>query len=88
MSAVVNRTPKKKASNRGSAKEEPIKLQGTVSQKLSHIMYRVALANGHVLLAHPSGRVRQFSIAINPGDTVDLEITPYDLSKGRIVYRH
>ena len=87
MSAVANRITKKKESNSGSAKEPSIKLQGTVSQKLSHSMFRVALANGHVLLAYPSGDIRRHSIAINPGDKVDLEITPYDLTMARIVYR-
>ncbi len=87
MSAVLNRTTKKKISNRGSAKEQPIKTQGTVTHKLSHNMFRVALANGHVLVAYSGSRIIQNSIRINPGDEVELEISPYDLTKGRIVYR-
>ncbi len=87
MSAVGDRTHKNKASNSGSAKEEPIRLEGTVSQKLPHTMFRVALANGHLVLAYPGSRIRENSIRIETGDKVELEMTPYDLTKGRIVYR-
>jgi translation initiation factor IF-1 len=87
MGAVENRTTNKKASNSGSAKEQPIKLQGTVSQVLPNTMFRVALPNGHVLLAYIGGRMRPHFIRISAGDQVELEISPYDLSKGRIVYR-
>ena len=87
MSAVKNRTTKKKTSNNGSAKEQPIKLQGTVSQKLPHTMFRVALTNGHLMLAYPGSGIRQHSIRIDTGDKVELEISPYDLTKARIVYR-
>jgi translation initiation factor IF-1 len=87
MSAVKSRTPKPKASNNGSAKEQPIRTQGTVSQMLPHTLFRVALANGHVLQAYPSGEIRRHFISISVGDKVELEITPYDLTKARIVYR-
>ena len=87
MSAVTNRTTNKQASISGSAKEQPIKLQGTVTQVLPNTMFRVALPNGHVLLAHLSGRIRPHFIRISAGDKVELEVSPYDLTKGRIVYR-
>jgi translation initiation factor IF-1 len=87
MSAVANRTAKKKASNSGSAKEQPIKLQGTVSQVLPNTLFRVALPNGHVVLAYLGSELRQHFIRISAGDKVELEMSPYDLTKGRIVYR-
>ena len=70
------------------AKEEPISLQGTVTQVLPGTMFRVALPNGHEVLAHISGKMRKNFIRINVGDRVDVEIMPYDLSKARITYRH
>ena len=69
------------------AKEEPIALQGTVTQVLPGTMFRVALANGHEVLAHISGKMRKNFIRISVGDKVDVEITPYDLSKARITFR-
>jgi translation initiation factor IF-1 len=68
-------------------KEEPIELQGTVTQVLPGTMFRVALANGHVVLAHISGKMRKHFIRISVGDKVNLEITPYDLTKARITFR-
>ena len=70
------------------AKEEPIALQGTVTQVLPGTMFRVALPNGHEVLAHISGKMRKNFIRISVGDRVDVEITPYDLSKARITFRH
>lgn len=70
------------------AKEEPIALPGTVTQVLPGTMFRVALANGHEVLAHISGKMRKNFIRISVGDKVDVEITPYDLSKARIMFRH
>ena len=69
------------------AKEEPIALQGTVTQVLPGTMFRVALANGHEVLAHISGKMRKNFIRILTGDRVLVELSPYDLSRGRIVYR-
>ena len=69
------------------AKEEPIRVEGTVKESLPNAMFRVVLDNGHVLLAHVSGKMRMHFIRILPGDRVTLEISPYDLEKGRIVYR-
>ena len=70
------------------AKEEPIELQGTVTQVLPNTMFRVELENGHKVLAHISGKMRMHFIKILPGDKVTVELSPYDLSRGRIVYRY
>jgi translation initiation factor IF-1 len=73
--------------SRGVAKEEPIELQGTVTQVLPGTMFRVALPNGHEVLAHISGKMRKNFIRISVGDRVDVEMSPYDLGKARITYR-
>jgi translation initiation factor IF-1 len=70
------------------AAEEPIELQGTVTQVLPGTMFRVALPNGHEVLAHISGKMRKNFIRISVGDRVDVQITPYDLNKARITFRH
>lgn len=69
-------------------KEEPIGVTGTVTQVLPNTMFRVALPNGHQVLAHISGKMRQNFIRISVGDKVQVEITPYDLNKGRISFRN
>jgi len=69
------------------AKEEAIEVDGIVKEALPNVMFRVELRNGHLILAHMSGRMRQNHIKIVPGDTVKIEMSPYDLTKGRIVYR-
>lgn len=69
------------------AKEEAIRLEGVVREALPNAMFRVELENGHQILAHVSGRMRTHFIRILPGDKVSIEMSPYDLSKGRIVYR-
>ena len=69
------------------AKEEHIIMNGTVLETLPNTMFRVELENGHVVTAHISGRMRKNYIRILTGDTVRVELTPYDLSKGRIVFR-
>ena len=68
-------------------KEEPIRVEATVKEALPNAVFRVVLENGHVVMAHVSGRMRMNWIRILPGDKVTVEISPYDLSKGRIVYR-
>lgn len=68
--------------------EAAIEVMGTVLKVLPATMYRVKLDNGHEVLAHISGKMRKFFIKIAAGDKVTLEISPYDLSKGRIIYRH
>jgi translation initiation factor IF-1 len=70
-----------------SAKEEPIAVQGTITQVLPKTMFRVALANGHVVLAHVAGNIRKHFIRISVGDTVEMQMSPYDLTKARITYR-
>jgi translation initiation factor IF-1 len=69
------------------AKEEAIQVEGKVKEALANTQFRVELANGHQVIAHVAGRMRKNFIRIIPGDTVTVEISPYDLSKGRIVYR-
>lgn len=70
------------------AKEEALKFSGEVIETLPNAMWRVKLANGTVVLAYLGGKLRKFDINIGLGDNVDLEFSPYDLSKGRIVYRN
>jgi translation initiation factor IF-1 len=69
------------------AKEQPIELEGTVNQVLPGTMFRVALANGHEVLAHISGKMRKNFIRISVGDRVGVEMSPYDLQKARIKLR-
>ena len=70
------------------AKQTAIERAGTVTEALSNAMFRVELDNGHVITAHISGKMRQHYIKILPGDKVKVEMTPYDLSKGRISFRY
>lgn len=69
------------------AKEDNIRMQGTIMDVLPNTMFRVELENGHTMTAHISGKMRKHYIRILRGDKVTVELTPYDLSKGRIVYR-
>jgi translation initiation factor IF-1 len=69
-------------------KEDAIVLEGTVIEPLPNAMFRVELENGHRVLAHISGKMRMHYIRILPGDRVQVELTPYDLSRGRITYRY
>ncbi|MFO7857359.1 MAG: translation initiation factor IF-1 [Ectothiorhodospiraceae bacterium] len=69
------------------AKDDHIKMQGRVVETLPNTMFRVELENGHVVTAHISGKMRKHYIRILTGDTVTVELTPYDLNKGRITYR-
>lgn len=69
------------------AKEDHIEMEGTVKEALPNTMFRVELDNGHVVTAHISGKMRKHYIRILRGDKVTVELTPYDLSKGRITYR-
>jgi translation initiation factor IF-1 len=70
------------------AKEEAIEFEGTVSEVLPNATFRVTLANGHSILAMTAGRMRRFKIRILAGDRVTLEVSPYDLGRGRITFRH
>jgi translation initiation factor IF-1 len=69
------------------AKEEAIEVEGTVVEPLPNAMFRVRLDNDHVVLAHISGKMRKYYIRILPGDRVTVELSPYDLTRGRITYR-
>ena len=69
------------------AKEEPIEVEGKILETLPNAMFRVELENGHKILAHVSGKMRMYFIRILPGDTVKVELSPYDLTRGRIIYR-
>ncbi len=70
-----------------SKKEEAIEVEATVAELLPNTMFRVKLDNGHQVLAHISGKMRKHFIRILPGDRVRVELSPYDLNRGRIVYR-
>jgi len=70
------------------AKTPSIEQDGTIKEALSNAMFRVELENGHVITAHISGKMRMHYIKILPGDKVKIEMSPYDLSKGRITYRY
>ena len=69
------------------AKDDVIEIGGTVVETLPNAMFKVELENGHVVLAHVSGKIRMHYIRILPGDKVTVELSPYDLSRGRITYR-
>ncbi len=70
------------------AREDLIEVEGTVEEALPNAMFRVTLDNGHKVLAHVSGKMRMHFIRILPGDKVKVELSPYDLSRGRITYRN
>lgn len=70
------------------AKEESIQMTGTVAEALPNAMFRVELENGHEITAHISGKIRMHYIRILPGDKVQVELSPYDLTRGRITYRY
>ncbi len=84
--ASQTKTSKAKASS-GSSQKEVIKLTGKVVESLPNTQFRVELENGHNIIAHMSGRMRKNFIRLVPGDRVEVELTPYDLSKGRISFR-
>lgn len=69
------------------SKQDVIEVEGTVVEALPNAMFQVKLDNGHVVLAHISGKIRMNFIRILPGDKVTIELTPYDLKRGRITYR-
>ena len=92
MTVVIDMSDAKKSTRSATAGKKPtkevIELEGTVLETLPNALFRVELENGHVVLAHISGKMRMHYIRIIPGDRVVLEMTPYDLTKGRITYRH
>jgi translation initiation factor IF-1 len=77
-----------KAAKTATPKEEAIEVEGTIVEPLPNAMFRVELANGHRVLAHVSGKIRMNFIRILPGDRVLVELSPYDLTHGRITYRY
>lgn len=70
------------------SKSDVIELKGTVTDALPNAVFRVKLDNGHLIMAHVSGKIRMNFITILPGDKVTVELSPYDLTRGRITYRH
>jgi translation initiation factor IF-1 len=70
-----------------SVKEEKVELEGEIVEALGSGMFRIALANGHEAIGYTSGKMRRFRIRMAPGDKVKIELSPYDLTRGRIVYR-
>lgn len=69
-------------------KEEAVEVEGVVMKALSNAQFSVEITNGHVITAYPAGKMRRFFIKIIPGDAVTVAMSPYDLSKGRITFRH
>lgn len=69
------------------AKSDVIEVEGTITETLPNAMFKVELENGHTILAHVSGKIRMHFIRILPGDKVTVELSPYDLTRGRITYR-
>lgn len=84
---MKTRVPKE-GSRAYMSKEDVIEVEGTVVEPLPNGMFRVELKNGHKVLAHVSGKIRMNYIRILPGDKVTVELSPYDLTRGRIIYRH
>ncbi len=70
------------------AKEEEVEVEGTVVKALSNAQFSVEMDNGHTVIAYPTGKMRKFFIKIIPGDKVTMALSPYDLTKGRITFRH
>jgi translation initiation factor IF-1 len=70
------------------AVEQKLEIDGEVTESLPNLLFRVTLENDHELLAHLAGKMRRFRIRVNPGDKVRVEVSPYDLNRGRIVYRY
>ena len=86
--ARAKKASAEKAAKTAMPKEEAIEVEGTIVEPLPNAMFRVELANGHRVLAHVSGKIRMNFIRILPGDRVLVELSPYDLSHGRITYRY
>jgi translation initiation factor IF-1 len=82
------KAPAEKAAKTTTPKEEAIEVEGTIVEPLPNAMFRVELTNGHRVLAHVSGKIRLHFIRILPGDRVLIELSPYDLTHGRITYRY
>jgi len=81
-------TRAKRAERAGTTKEDTLQVEGTIVEALPNTMFRVDLENGHRILGHISGKMRKHYIRIIPGDKVTVELSAYDLTRGRITYRH
>jgi translation initiation factor IF-1 len=86
--ARTKKASAEKAAKTATPKEEAIEVEGTIVEPLPNAMFRVELTNGHRVLAHVSGKIRMNFIRILPGDRVLVELSPYDLTHGRITYRY
>jgi translation initiation factor IF-1 len=86
--ARAKKASAEKAAKTATPKEEAIEVEGTIVEPLPNAMFRVELTNGHRVLAHVSGKIRMNFIRILPGDRVLVELSPYDLTHGRITYRY
>jgi translation initiation factor IF-1 len=82
------RRPPKARANTDQEKEQAVVMDAVVSQALPNAMFEVELENGHKLIAYAAGRMRRYFIRITPGDRIRVELSPYDLTRGRIVYRY
>jgi translation initiation factor IF-1 len=78
----------KRIERAGPKKESTVQVEGTIAESLPNTMFRIDLDNGHRILGHISGKMRKHYIRILPGDRVTVELSPYDLTRGRITYRH
>jgi len=78
----------KRMERAGPQKDDALQVEGTIVEALPNVMFRIDLENGHNILGHISGKMRKHYIRILPGDKVTVELSPYDLTRGRIVYRH
>lgn len=86
--AIRQAQREKKEARSAYVKEEAIELEGTVTEALPNVMFRIELDNGHPILGHISGKMRKNYIRILPGNRVKVELSPYDLNRGRITYRY
>lgn len=87
-SRIEEKRQKRNETDNGMAKQASITQDGTITEALGNAMFRVELENGHVITAHISGKMRKFYIKILPGDRVRVDMSPYDLTKGRISFRY
>jgi translation initiation factor IF-1 len=85
--SLNKRNPENRRETRSMAKDDVIEIEGKVIETLPNAMFKVELENGHTVLAHVSGKIRMHFIRILPGDKVTVELSPYDLTRGRITYR-
>ena len=81
-------TPSRRVEGVAIAGEEKIEMEGEVLEAFPSGMFRVGLDNGHELIAYTAGKMRRYRIRVNPGDRIKVELSPYDLNRGRIVYRY